>query len=287
MSSIFQHIDRALDEDLPAILVSIVDVQGSAPREKGTRMLVRADGCFAGTIGGGALEWKALNEAQGLLQRNGTARDLVFSLGPDLGQCCGGRITLRFEPLTRQHAVQDAAAENRPTPVWLFGAGHVGRALVLALAPLPFQTRWVDARTNAFPAAFPGNVTPVAAIDPLAELADLPQAALVLIMTHSHALDLAIADAALRRATAFVGVIGSATKRARFLSQLRQMGHDEASLARFCCPIGVAGLGSKDPAVIAAGLAVQLLQYRAEATTRPDMPQASHLKEAIHAQTRL
>jgi xanthine dehydrogenase accessory factor len=146
------------------------------------------------------------------------------------------------------------------TPVLLFGAGHVGRALVLALAPLPFAVRWIDARPGAFPAAVPVRATAVAADDPVAELADAPDGALVLAMTHSHALDFAIVEAALAAGRfAYVGVIGSATKRARFESRLRQAGADAAVIARLVCPIGAHGPASKHPAVIAAAVAVELL----------------------------
>jgi xanthine dehydrogenase accessory factor len=146
------------------------------------------------------------------------------------------------------------------TPVLVFGAGHVGRALVLALAPLPFAVRWIDSRPGAFPAAVPARVVTVAPDDPVAELAAAPEGALVLVMTHSHALDYAIVEAALaaRRFT-YVGVIGSATKRARFESRLRQAGVDAATVARLVCPIGANGLASKLPAAIAASVAVELL----------------------------
>ena len=263
MSLVFQHGEQALPKGEPAVLVTLASVQGSAPREAGTRMLVYADGRFSGTIGGGALEWQALAEAQALLRQGRESREITLTLGPDLGQCCGGRVTLRLERVEDGSLHHEWPSVHAPTPVFLFGAGHVGRALVLALAPLPFATRWIDSRHHEFPTAFPPNVTPVSAVDPVGELAGLPDPGLVLILTHSHALDLQLADAALRLPQArCVGVIGSLTKRARFLSQLRQMGHDETALLRFCCPIGLPDLGSKEPAVIAAGVAVHLLQWR-------------------------
>ena len=144
--------------------------------------------------------------------------------------------------------------------VYLFGAGHVGRALALALAPLPFAVRWIDPRRDAFPTHTPANVTLIHASEPVAELASAPDKALVVVMTHSHALDLEIVAEALRvERFGYVGLIGSATKRARFLSQMRAAGLTEVQLARLVCPIGVAGLESKDPAVIAASTAAQLL----------------------------
>ncbi|WP_083463488.1 xanthine dehydrogenase accessory protein XdhC [Prosthecomicrobium hirschii] len=142
----------------------------------------------------------------------------------------------------------------------LFGAGHVGRALVLALAPLPFRVVWVDPRPDAFPGAVPGNVTLVRPADPVAVLDQVADGAFVLVMTHDHALDLAIVDAALH-GTRFphVGVIGSATKRARFENRLREVGHGPAAIARLICPIGATGPKSKLPAVIAAATAVELI----------------------------
>jgi xanthine dehydrogenase accessory factor len=144
--------------------------------------------------------------------------------------------------------------------VCLFGAGHVGRALALALAPLPFAVRWVDPRRDAFPAYAPANVTLIHAPEPAAELATTPDGALLVVMTHSHALDLEIVAEALRvERFGYVGLIGSATKRARFLSQMRAAGLSEVQLSRLVCPIGVPGLESKDPAAIAASTAAQLL----------------------------
>jgi xanthine dehydrogenase accessory factor len=177
-------------------------------------------------------------------------------------------------------------------PLLLFGAGHVGRALVLALAPLPFSIRWVDPRAGEFPAAMPGNVTPLAPQNPEAELATAPSNSMVLVMTHSHAsspapcclmahshaLDLALCAAALNRDDlAFIGVIGSATKRARFMSQLEATGLGEAARTRLNCPIGLPGLvAGKHPAIIAASVAVQLLQARERTLVLPHSQEQSY-----------
>ena len=146
-------------------------------------------------------------------------------------------------------------------PVWLFGAGHVGRALMLALAPLPFDLTWIDERENAFPAAMPAGVRPLRSADPAGELVRAPDGAFVVVMTHSHPRDLAIVHAALAAGRfGYVGLIGSASKRARFTRRLRDAGVGEGRIAELVCPIGVAGIGSKLPAAIAAGVAVQLLE---------------------------
>ncbi|MDC7789076.1 xanthine dehydrogenase accessory protein XdhC [Rhodoplanes sp. TEM] len=149
------------------------------------------------------------------------------------------------------------------TPVLLFGAGHVGRALVLALAPLPFAVRWIDSRADAFPAHVPANAVPVHSETPDLEVDAAPAGALALVMTHAHATDYAIATRALfRDSFDLVGMIGSATKRARFASQARGLGLPEEAIARLVCPIGLPEIGGKTPAVIAASVAAQLLVAR-------------------------
>ena len=146
-------------------------------------------------------------------------------------------------------------------PVWLFGAGHVGRALMLALAPLPFDVTWIDERADAFPAAMPANMRSVRSADPASEVAKAPDGAMIVVMTHSHARDLAVVHAALAAGRfGYVGLIGSASKRARFTRRLRESGVPEARVAKLVCPIGLPTIGSKHPAAIAAGVAVQLLE---------------------------
>jgi xanthine dehydrogenase accessory factor len=148
-------------------------------------------------------------------------------------------------------------------PVWLFGAGHVGRALVLALAPLPFTVTWCDSRESAFPAHIPANVTPLRHDAPDALVAQIPTGAFVLVMSHSHPIDLAVTAAALARDDLpFVGLIGSKTKRARFEKRYRELGIADTRIAQLSCPIGIAGITDKDPAIIAAATAAQLLALR-------------------------
>jgi len=149
------------------------------------------------------------------------------------------------------------------TPVLLFGAGHVGRAVVLALAPLPFAVRWIDSRTDQFPQYVPQNVVTVRTDDVTLELDEAPSDAMVIVMTHSHPLDFDIVAAALQRETfEYVGLIGSDTKRSRFASQARQIGITGSQIGRLVCPIGIPEIRGKEPATIAAGLAAQLLIVR-------------------------
>ncbi len=270
---------KAIETHGRCALVSVVKTEGSAPRDAGARLVVTPEG-FHGTIGGGTLEWRAIAEAQGLLDRGAAVKLSSHALGPDLGQCCGGRVRLATEifgaaslPQLRDLAAREAQGrftlkgriagldivesfgdDNRR--FYLFGAGHVGKALVLALAPLPFDVHWIDSRPGAFPRAVPQNVT----LRDDADLADAPDGSLVYIMSHSHALDLAIADRALRNPRiAHVGLIGSATKRARFVKRLREAQVAEARIDGLICPIGVAGIRSKEPAMIAAATAAQLV----------------------------
>jgi xanthine dehydrogenase accessory factor len=163
-------------------------------------------------------------------------------------------------------------------PLFLFGAGHVGRALVLALAPLPFRVTWIDPRSDAFPQLVPANVTTRQDADPAAVLADAPKGTFVIAMTHSHPLDLAVVAAALSDARfPYVGVIGSQTKRARFTRQLIEAGVPRARVADLVCPIGETAIHSKLPAVIAATTVVELLE-RDEA-----LKAAVHLDQAGRA----
>ena len=264
----YRRLIESIEAEGAAALVSLVETKGSAPREAGAAMVVRPSGGFHGTIGGGAMEWRALAEAhEALEQGRGASRRSVVALGPELAQCCGGRVEWRVETFDRSDIERLrplAEAERAAAPgraVLLFGAGHVGRALALALAPLPFQVRWIDSREAAFPERAPANATLARSRDPPTELAAAPDGALTVVMTHSHPLDLAIVAEALRQDRfGYVGLIGSATKRARFVSQMRAAGLAEAMLAKLVCPIGVPGVEGKEPAVIAAATAAQLLQ---------------------------
>jgi xanthine dehydrogenase accessory factor len=159
------------------------------------------------------------------------------------------------------------------TPVLLFGAGHVGRAVVLALAPLPFGVRWIDGRADQFPQYIPQNVVTVCTDAADRELATAPRDAMIVVMTHSHALDFDITVAALQQGKFdFIGLIGSETKRARFTSLARQMGVAAGEIDRLVCPIGLSEIKGKEPAVIAAALAAQLLMVREQALVPQQSP---------------
>ncbi len=288
----------AIDAGEAVALITVLAAEGSAPRGAGTRMLVRADG-IAGTIGGGALEHQAIGQARALLDHPaGSWRMQDYPLGPLLGQCCGGRVRLlvehvdpvkadwigqsglletRFAPDRLERRLIDArvpvdtlsARGPKPDvlverldvdrlPVLLFGAGHVGRAVARAVEGLPVQLGWFDTRPDT------GDVAGVTVVeeDRIVDcVGEAPDGCAILIMTHDHGLDYRLTAAALASPAGFVGLIGSETKRARFLSRLAKDGVDAG---RLTCPVGVAGIMGKEPAVIAISVAAQLLQLQAE-----------------------
>lgn len=240
--------------------ITLSRVRGSAPREEGATMLVTRDG-MAGSIGGGTLEWHAMAEAQRRLAKGPSRSVTQHALGPDLGQCCGGHVDLLTEVFDASNfdTWKDEVPPKART-VYLFGAGHVGRALVLVLAQTEFHVNWIDPRPNAFPAVAPATVTMVQSETPHDVFATAPANSLVFVMSHSHALDLAIVDAALRcPQIAETGLIGSATKRARFERRLLAMGHAQHVIDQLICPIGIGGVQSKRPEAIAISTAAQLL----------------------------
>jgi len=321
----------------PCVLVTLMIVSGSAPRESGSRMIV-TEREILGSIGGGNLEFEAMEKARALLARHDGARQecKLYGLGPALNQCCGGAVALHFEmvgqgshgwleqlgertgsdePAVLVSAV-DAAEPLRSVvgpepgsgpvsevpadvldtarrmarniastaageftgmksagttwwiepiretsrPLLLFGAGHVGQAVARALAPLPFAVRWIDSRDDVFPESLPANIRAMRVDDPAAEVSRAPVGGIFVVMTHSHQLDEDICLEVLQRGDfSWLGLIGSATKRRRFVNRLEQRGVEPAALDRLVCPIGLAGIHGKQPATIALSLAAQLM----------------------------
>ncbi|MEM9633875.1 MAG: xanthine dehydrogenase accessory protein XdhC [Pseudomonadota bacterium] len=312
--SVWGHIVDCLKSSGACALVTVARADGSTPREIGARMIVDQNAHFRGTIGGGTLEFEAIRLAATAAK---TAEPRLIlrsvSLGPDLGQCCGGRVQLAIEVLTeecleeaRRLSALEASGglfttvaglegdkvgsrrhyqgtpsqrftveqndESGPSLVieqfgtdhrslYVFGAGHVGKALILALAPLPFAVTWIDSRADQFPGPVPGNVKKVCVEDPPSILTDAAEGAFILAMTHSHALDEEImARALLTQRFAYCGVIGSQTKRKRFQKRLKSRGLNDSLVSKMACPVGISQIRSKHPAAIAAGIAVDLLQ---------------------------
>lgn len=304
-------------------IVSVVETAGSVPREAGTRMIVTSGDMF-GTIGGGQLEFEAIAEARNRLKSDLASGFVVYPLGPELGQCCGGSVTVLIEcfaPSDQQalrelqtasgaqacaravacggggedaHALAFAGSPNasdleklahqvlasgevifkkdgiqalyaepvteRRKALWLFGAGHVGKAVVDAVALLPFRVTWIDARADMFPGNIPNGVEKRVVSRPELAVQDAPPDCYFLVMTHSHPLDQDVCEAVLKRGDmAYLGLIGSKTKKAQFLSRLRAKGLSDDALNRLTCPIGLPGVLGKEPPVIAAAVAADLL----------------------------
>jgi xanthine dehydrogenase accessory factor len=248
-----------------AVLVTVNATQGSVPRGPGTHMLVFAHGEL-GTIGGGHLEFQALAHARRLLAGERVSTQLRQVLGPSLGQCCGGVVELVLAPMCADDVARLRTLLMPPrTPLALFGGGHVGRAIVNTLASLPFAVRWIDSRDEIFPADVPLDVECEHSNPVQAAVADLAPGSRVLIMSFSHAEDLDIVVACLKRLRAqddlpFVGLIGSQTKWATFRHRLEDRGFSAEEIAHITCPIGVPGITGKEPEVIAVAVAAQLLQ---------------------------
>jgi len=286
-----EGLARAVAAHGPIVRVVVAEVQGSAPREVGAAMLVWRSG-QSGTIGGGAMELQAAKAARDMLASGEVLRFVRAILGPDMGQCCGGAVALLSETYETVPAVGDVFArpveegaeapdETAPLPgltngwfrepvgaaripVWIWGAGHVGRALTNALAPLPrLALTWVDTAPDRFPDPLPAGVSRKVAPEIVGAVPDAPQNAHHFILTYSHDFDFALCDALLGHRFESVGLIGSATKWARFRSRLVQKCHDPAAIDRIRCPIGSPLLG-KEPEIIALGVAHALLMKLAK-----------------------
>ena len=309
---LFQTLLAHLNRATPCVWVVVAAAQGSTPREAGAGMAVTRDQ-LSGTIGGGHLEWKAVELARQWLRLDKTAATRRhYPLGPALGQCCGGAVDLLFRPLTAAerpwlealaqaeqrggelalHTVLDAGAPHTtlsaagrvtedvpdtppgtgrpaipippavlvthhtlfPWHLWVFGAGHVGHALAQVFGALPCHFTWVDGRDAAFPPTLPDNVTVLPSAHPPDEVSGIPAGADVLVLTHSHALDLEITVQLLQRDDlGYLGLIGSDTKAQLFRRRLAAHGFEAARIARLVCPIGAPGTGV--PAEAAAGVA--------------------------------
>ncbi|MYA87219.1 MAG: xanthine dehydrogenase accessory protein XdhC [Boseongicola sp. SB0662_bin_57] len=308
MSMDIRGLERAVAEHGRVARVVVASVEGSAPREPGAAMLVWPDG-QSGTVGGGALELEAVDHARNVLAE-GSDSLVSRSLGPALGQCCGGAVVLVTEIYDESRlanvrgntylrrvsgqadpplALQRAAARSRSSreialtlcqsgwlieqiaprlrPLWIYGAGHVGRAIVEVMAPLPgIAITWVDTGADRFPGNIPDNVSKLLAANPASAVRHAPSDAEHLVLTYSHALDLEICHQLLGHGFRATGLIGSATKWARFRSRLRSLGHTDAQISRIRCPIGDPALG-KHPQAVAIGFATEWLSSSSAAET--------------------
>lgn len=347
-------LEHLLASGNDVIRVVVAATWGSAPREAGASMLVYRRGTL-GTLGGGHLEFKAIELARDLLDQTGSlAHSQRFSLGAALGQCCGGIVDLWWERFTAvdlefitaanaqlqqaSHVVLASLVEGKHicqrtlfvsgvqypdpeftelnsnaqslmnatpdssrtrlvhrdgnkvllerldrehTPLWIFGAGHVGQAIVGLLSSLPFDITWLDSRAGAFPTSAHNGVTTLESEIPATEVRNAPADAWFLVLTHDHNLDYAICQAILaHEASGFIGLIGSRTKAARFNHRLTSQGFQAE---RITCPIGISGISGKEPATIAVAVVAQLLQER-EARQLAGHSTSSSLQLAMDSQ---
>ncbi|MBV7549130.1 xanthine dehydrogenase accessory protein XdhC [Pseudomonas sp. PDM26] len=264
----------------PCVLVTIIEELGSTPRNAGSKMVISANQSFD-TIGGGHLEYKAMKIAREMLASGKQDTHLErFSLGASLGQCCGGATVLLFEPMGQVQA-----------QIAVFGAGHVGRALVPLLAGLPCRVRWIDSREEEFPEQIPHGVRKIVSEEPVDEIDDLPAGSYCIVMTHNHQLDLELTAAILKRNDfAYFGLIGSKTKRVKFEHRLRERGFDNSVVQRMRCPMGIGEVKGKLPVEIAISIAGEIIatynanfgQHTASAGSIAKLLPASRRSQASH-----
>lgn len=236
-------------QDQACVLVTVIEEQGSTPRNAGAKMVVAAEHCYD-TIGGGHLEFKAMQIAREMLETASQQPRLErFSLGASLGQCCGGVTVLLFEPIGRAQA-----------RIAVFGAGHVGRALVPLLASLPCKVRWIDSRETEFPGDLPQGVERIVSEEPVDEVAAQPPGTYFIVMTHDHQLDLELTATILQRNDfTWFGLIGSKSKRARFEHRLRDRGLSSEVVQRMRCPMGLDAVKGKLPMEIAVSITAEII----------------------------
>jgi len=230
------------------VLVSIVALQGSSPRGVGSKLLVTEDQQFD-SIGGGHLEYKAIAQARLMMTQEHLTAIIDYPLGASLGQCCGGKVSLMFEVF-----------KATKMPVVVFGAGHVGRALVPLLAQLPVQVTWVDSRYDMLPKELPHGVVGMQEEHPQDYITDCVANSCYLVMTHHHGVDLALTEAILKRSDAYyLGVIGSVTKGRKFRQRLAAKDYSVNSISHLNCPMGKAGISGKQPMEVAIAIAAQVM----------------------------
>ena len=274
MATITETLKAFLDAGDPTALVEVARAKGSTPREAGAYMLVSRK-AIHGTIGGGQLEFMAIDQARQMLADAKGPHELMLDipLGPEIGQCCGGRVEVLVRLVDdelKAELLRNAEAEDARLPhIYIFGGGHVGQALAGALSLLPVKAAVIETRAEALegmPASVETRLTSV----PEEMVRSAPAGAAFVVLTHDHALDfLIVAEALKRKDAAYVGMIGSKTKKATFRSwYLKSAGGSEADFARLVSPIGGDAVKDKRPAVIAALAAAEIMTALSHRATR-------------------
>jgi xanthine dehydrogenase accessory factor len=241
-----EAVRDTIAEGRAAVLVTLVRCDGSTPRNIGAKMLVDASGRIGGSIGGGTLEERAVNEARECLAE-GRAKLMHLKLGPDLGQCCGGVVDVFCEPL------------NIGPELWLFGAGHVAQALVSVLEATPFRVHVVDERSEWLEQMPAGVTKHGEGWDEVVRTVKWQRLlSYAVIMTHSHEVDEEIVRAMAPHDVRFIGLIGSETKWQRIRKRLSARSVDQQRIDRVRCPVGL-DIGGKTPREVAISIAAELL----------------------------
>lgn len=260
----------------PYVLVTVLGTAGSTPRESGSKMVVTAEDIYD-TVGGGHLEFSIIEQARAQLSEGKSEQTLKhFPLGASLGQCCGGSVSVLFECFVPQTLAVD-----------VYGAGHVGHALIQLLGALPVRVRWIDARAELFPESVPANVERVVEATTEDAVDDARPGTASLVLTHNHQLDFAIVEKVLRRNdAAFLGVIGSETKAKRFRMRLAHKGVSDERIDRMTCPVGLTDIPGKRPMEVAISIAGQVIQlYQTGPSSAPrDGLQWRELRDALQTE---
>ncbi len=233
----------------PYVIITVIGKRGSVPRDGGTKMVVCDDQNYC-TIGGGHLEYRAIDLAKEMLS-DGQENQRIeqFALGPTLGQCCGGNVTLLFELF-----------EGLNLNIMLFGAGHVGKALVSVLHQLPCKLRWIDSRADEFPEVIPSTVKKMISEEPIEAVLEAPANTYFIVMTHKHSLDFDIIEKILTRDDAkYVGLIGSTTKWEKFKLRFAHKDYKPSFYNKVRCPVGLNTVTGKRPIEVAISIAAEII----------------------------
>ena len=245
----FEIVAQMSEKSKAYVIVTVLEVRGSSPREEGAKMIVTEDQSYL-SIGGGNLEYQAIALSRELILEAGLVSKIEdFPLGPKVGQCCGGKVRLLFESFPAE-----------TIRISIFGAGHVGKALIGIVSQLPYRIRWIDSREHEFPKAIPSNVEKVVSGRPHLDIRSSSMADYFVVMSHSHKIDFEIVQAILKMGNyRYLGLIGSESKKKRFESRLIKRGVPDDQISRLSCPMGIGQITGKSPIEVAVSVASELI----------------------------
>ena len=245
----FEIVAQMSEKSKSYVIVTVLEVRGSSPREEGAKMIVTEDQSYL-SIGGGNLEYQAIALSRELILEAGLVSKIEdFPLGPKVGQCCGGKVRLLFESFPAE-----------TIRISIFGAGHVGKALIGIVSQLPYRIRWIDSREHEFPKAIPSNVEKVVSGRPHLDIRSSSMADYFVVMSHSHKIDFEIVQAVLKMGNyRYLGLIGSESKKKRFESRLIKRGVPDDQISRLSCPMGIGQITGKSPIEVAVSVASELI----------------------------